>query len=301
MNNNINRIDEIIENFIKKNGNESRYTKDIKNKLLKWINNTDNIDIKNILLELFSEFKLFNKLEIKQIMEEQLIKCLEEVNIDYTNICHFPSLDGRFNSSNEMIPLIREIDREGRLNIPLYSDSIVTGIEKISDDIEYVIFFDDISGTGGTIIKFLNKNLKFLSKRKIYINLIAITKEAELKIDEFKKNNILDVKINYKYKFDKVFKELDRFDDTHECKLYEFEKSIWGNRETFVLGYNNSQILVGFEHNIPNNTISSFWVTDCILEHREKWNALFERYTPNKRPKKSRKVQNRNNRIRSGK
>ncbi|MDO7203906.1 hypothetical protein Q5M85_06705 [Paraclostridium bifermentans] len=72
-------------------------------------------------------------------MEEQLIECLECVDIDYTNICHFPSVENVYNSSSEMIPLIREIDRE-RGNRYLYKDTIVHGIEEISNDIECVIF-----------------------------------------------------------------------------------------------------------------------------------------------------------------
>ncbi|HFL3266022.1 TPA: hypothetical protein ACG3I4_001964 [Clostridioides difficile] len=293
MKNNINNIDRIVENFIKKYGEETYYTKNIKEKLLNWINNTEDIEIKNILLELFNEFRLFNKLEIKQIMKEQLIECLGCVNINSTNICHFPSIENKYNSSSEMIPLIREIDREEQ-NKYLYKDTIIHGIQEISDDIEYIIFFDDISGTGGTITKSLEKNLKFIEDKKIYINLIAITEAAEKKIELFKKkNNTLDICIKYKYKFGKAFSYMERLDSNHEHKLYQFEENIWGNNNNNILGYKDSQILIGFEHNIPNNTISSFWFSSKMVEKEIQWNPLFYRYTQKKRPKKNQKNQNR--------
>ncbi|MEW8963007.1 phosphoribosyltransferase-like protein [Paraclostridium dentum] len=294
MQNNIINIDEIIRVFIEKYGEETYYTRGIKEKLLNWINNTEDIEIKNILLELFNEFKLFNKLEIKQIMEEQLIECLRCVDIDYTNICHFPSVGNVYNSSSEMIPLIREIDRE-KGNIYLYKDTIVHGIEEISDDIESVIFFDDISGTGGTIIKFLEKNIDFIREKEIYINLVAITKVAKIEIDKFKQeNNDLKIYLKYKYEFDKAFEHLDRLECGHKDKIHKFEEDVWGQNNKNILGYEDSQLLVGFEHNIPNNTISSFWLSSDMLREEKKWNPLFHRYTPRRRPKKNRKNQNRN-------
>lgn len=294
MQNNINNIDKIIEFFIEKYGEDTYYSRGIKEKLLKWIDNTEDTDIKNILLELFNEFKLFNKLEIKQIMEEQLVECLNEVDIDCTNICHFPSVGNVYNSSSEMIPLIREIDRE-QGNIYLYKDTIVHGIEEISNDIEYVIFFDDISGTGGTITKFLKNNLDFVRGKKIYINLIAITKVAKDIIDKFKEDNVdLNIVLKYKYEFDKAFNCLDRLDSEHKDKLHKFEEDIWGCNNNNILGYKDSQLLVGFDHNIPNNTISSFWLTNEMVEKEIKWNPLFYRYTPRRRPKKNKKNQNRN-------
>ncbi len=41
------------------------------------------------------------------------------------------------------------------------------------------------------------------------------------------------------------------------------------------LGYSNGQLLLGFHHNVPDNTLPIFWMDEFDRE----WDALFPRYT----------------------
>ena len=67
--------------------------------------------------------------------------------------------------------------------------------------------------------------------------------------------------------------------------MYGFEEGLWGKNSRNILGYN--ELLIGFSHNTPNNTISSFWITEDILKNKYKWSPLFDRMTKNRRPKAS--------------
>lgn len=293
MQDNIKNIDKILSKFIQCNGEDVYYANNVSFKLEEWINNTDDIEVKNILLELFSHFKIFNRNEVKVMLKELLEECLKEVNIDSTNICYLPSSDsGKYNGSSELTCLIREIDRETN-NSYLYDDTIVTGLEYIYDDINSILFFDDISGTGRTITKFLKKNKGKFEGKKIYINLLAITQIAKANIDDFRKDNPkLDITIKYKHEYNKAFEGLCKLDEIHRDKLYDFEKKILGKGNDFILGYKDSQLLIGFYSNVPNNTISSFWLDSDWVKNHDNWKPLFGRYRAKTR--KRRKNQNKN-------
>ncbi|WP_430493555.1 phosphoribosyltransferase-like protein, partial [Paenibacillus ottowii] len=75
--------------------------------------------------------------------------------------------------------------------------------------------------------------------------------------------------------------------DSHRRLINDFEETIWGKGNQNIMGFRDSQLLVGFSHNIPNNTISSFWYHADFSGKREEWNCLFKRYTQLKRNKKN--------------
>ncbi|EGL14950.1 MULTISPECIES: hypothetical protein [unclassified Paenibacillus] len=286
-------INEVAQVFIEKYGQEELYTKDIESKLVSWLENTSLDEIKEILLHLFSEFIFFTKRDIKELMKSQLIDVLNSYPLE--DICIIPmvSKDGRANSSFDLTMLLKEVIKEN--GIELYKDTIKVGLDQIDDDITTLIFFDDISGSGGTIVSFLKENESELIGRKIIIRLIVITETAHEVIDKYLANQTeLDVTVIAEFKYDKVFKNHKFLNDSHRLLINDFEETIWGKGNNNVMGFRDSQLLVGFSHNIPNNTISSFWYHTDFSGKREEWNSLFKRYTQlnRKNKKKTRSNQN---------
>lgn len=53
--------EEIIKKFIEKYGEEEYFLIDIKDKFYKWIDNTESEVVREILIQLFSEFEFFRK------------------------------------------------------------------------------------------------------------------------------------------------------------------------------------------------------------------------------------------------
>lgn len=286
-------INEVVKVFIEKYGQEERYTKDIESKLVSWLDNTTLEEIKEVLLHLFSEFIFFTKREIKEVLKRQLEDVLNSYSLD--NICIIPmiSKDGRANSSFDLTMLLKEVIKEN--DIELYKDTIKVGLDQIDEDISILVFFDDISGTGGTIVTFLKENKSNFIGKKIIIQLIVITETAKKKIDEYlNTQKELDVNVIAENNYDKIFNDHKFLNDSHRIIINDFEETIWGKGNQNIMGFRDSQLLVGFSHNIPNNTISSFWYHTDFSGKREEWNSLFKRYTQlnRKNKKKARSNQN---------
>lgn len=284
-------INEVIQVFVE-NHKEELYTKDFESKVVSWLENATNVDTKEILIHLLSEFTFYTKIEIKNVLKRKLDEVFNSYPLE--DICIIPMVtkNGRLNSSYDLTMLLKEIVKEN--DIALYKDTFKMGLYKLDADIKTLVFFDDISGTGGTIVTFLKENKNYLLGRKIDIQLIVITEIANKTIEDYlDSEHELNVKVTAEYKYDKIFIEHDILKDSHKIIIKEFEETIWGKGNQNVMGFKDSQLLIGFSHNIPNNTISSFWYHTDFSGQRKEWNCLFKRYTQlNRNSKKTRSNQN---------
>ncbi|MEN3772348.1 phosphoribosyltransferase-like protein [Priestia megaterium] len=287
MENNVSRVDELIRTFIERHGTEERYINGLEEKFSSWLANADdNDEIKNILIELFASFNFYTKIEIKNILYKQLMNGLHKADLNFTSILPVTKKDGSA-SSFDIIGLLREIVREHEIRI--YKDTILMDISYMPEETDTVILFDDISGTGGTINTFLKERQDYLKGKKIILNLICGTPSAKKEIKKELKKTNLDVDLVVEHEYDKVFSNHATLDETHQASLHQFEEQIWGKRHKNILGFEDSQVLIGFSHNIPNNTISSFWYHPDFRGKRKNWNSLFKRDTLPSRKKSTRK------------
>lgn len=290
MEKNLSRIDELVQAFIEKHGTEERYIKGLKEKFISWLANAnDDEEIKHILLELFASFHFYTKLEIKSILHKQLKNALDKADLCSTKILPVSKKNGK-DSSFDIIGLLNEIVREHEIS--LCEHTILKNISDIPKDTGTVILFDDISGTGGTVNTFLREHQDYLRGKETVLNLICVTPSAQKEIKKELIATNLKVQLVVEHEYDKVFSNHNLLGKIHQESLYKFEEQIWGERNNNILGYKNSQILIGFSHNIPNNTISSFWYHSDFRGLRKDWNALFKRDTPRSRTKGARKKQN---------
>ncbi|KJJ43061.1 hypothetical protein UM89_02700 [Bacillus subtilis] len=276
MNNNHSRIDNLIEKFIDKYGTEEYYMKGLKDRFISWLDNTDKEEIKNILIELFSSFYFYTKNEIKEILYKQLTGILDNVDINYTSIVPLTKKKGS-SSSFDAIGLLTELVREH--DIQIYKETILMDISYVEDHIDTIVFFDDISGTGGTVQSFLKERYEYLKGRKIIINLICITSSAKQSIEKYLRETDLNVELIVEHEYDKAFSNHENLSKPHKEIICKFETDIWGTKHNNILGYKSSELLIGFSHNIPNNTISSFWYDPVFQGKMQNWNTLFKRFT----------------------
>ncbi|WP_375103254.1 hypothetical protein ACDZ28_26705 [Paenibacillus sp. RS8] len=277
-------IEKIIRDFIEKYGEEEYFLKDIENKFYKWIENTDLPDVKEILIQLFSEFEFFSKIEVKGILKKQLSELLHNNSLEDIAIFSLPSQSGKTNSSDEMTMLIREIVRED--GIQIYEDTIKKNIEDLGCDehIKIAVFFDDISGSGKTITDFLKEYKDKLMGKKIIINLLAATDSALQSIEQYRAEEELSVQVKVERMCGKIFSDHPTLKDDKRIVLSKFEETIWGKGHRNIMGFKDSQLIIGFYHNIPNNTLSSFWYHPEFGKLKQ-WNTLFKRFTLPKRGK----------------
>lgn len=288
---------QIIRDFIEKYDNNEYYTKDIETKFLNWLDNTDNDEIKRILSKLFSEFRFFSKIEIKEILRNQLMGVIDSYGKENISIFPLSSQNGKSNSSDEMTMLIREIIRE--YEIDLYQDTIHKDISQLDseEEIETTVFFDDISGTGKTIIDFLKTHKEKLTNKNVVINLLAITEKSKCDIENYlQTENSLKVQIIAANTYGKISNNHPELSENELLLLTNYEEVLWGKNHKNILGYMDSQLIIGFSHNIPNNTLSSFWYHNDFGKIK-KWNTLFKRFTL---PKSKKQKQKQNFRVMRG-
>ncbi len=278
------RIGDAANRFVKQYGEDEYYTKGIQSKLESWIYNTNKLEIQEIFLLLFDNFMYFNKQEIKSNILNMWKLMINELNQDIDNLCIVPieATDNSHTSSDEMIGVIKELFRSREID--MYTDTILTSINVMPKDINQVALFDDISGTGMTIDKFIQRNISKLEGCNVHINLIVSTEEAKKKLESI----VIPagkVYVRSSIIVGPVFNELEVLGEDYRNKMYKFEEGLWGEKSKNILGYN--ELLIGFSHNTPNNTISSFWITEDIIKNKCRWSPLFDRMTKNRRPKTS--------------
>lgn len=260
------------------------YFKNFNDRYIKWVNNVEEGSDKIILSELFYNLKFFSKVEIKEILKAK-VKALSEENEEFSNTAFLPltPVDGRHSGSNDMIALIKEIDREEQFQgtrILPYRTSILTDIN-YAESFDTFLFIDDISGTGGTVEKFVAKNFELMKDKKIIILFLVATEQA-IKTFSLLKGRYTSIRFEFDfcYKIDKLSAQKVLSSEQYS-RLFTIEENLWGKGNNNILGYRGSELLVLFSHNIPNNTVSSFWYYSD--KNPEKWRRLFVRITaPNR-------------------
>ena len=135
----------------------------------------------------------------------------------------------------------------------------ITNLDNLSNEqwkkINNVVLIDDFSGTGKTIITFLQGQNTFFCEKKIFILLVEVMKEAKEKIELFAKENDMNITILTNSIKDKAF-----FDKSNSFikKFINISKRRKIGKD-FIKGYKESESLVSFFNNTPNNTLGLFW------------------------------------------
>ena len=147
-----------------------------------------------------------------------------------------------------------------------------------------IALLDDFSGTGESIKKFYEKNVKaIIDGKSITICALAVAymkKAAEYLYKECgiiifgTLNKPAFVRRGSVFGYEKNMKQVRDF-----CfKKGEMLLPHWKELDLKPLGYKNSQALVCFEHTTPNNTLPILWYEDVVPGTNIMWNALFPRF-----------------------
>lgn len=248
-----------------------------------WLKNFKKRSEKIFALDILSKFTFYNEKEVQALLKSafHLLKnhiCLELIRQrNYAdspekiiqNDCYF--IGTWENPSKSGVSLLYEFRTLNKIR----RNNFVSSVQEVPNDAKYVVFLDDITGSGRQakgywntlVVTNANPSLK---ASFLYSVLVGTTKgisyiETTTKIkvlptiilDErysmFSKNSI--------YYSDDVIKNNVKL----MCMNYGKE------HQEPPLGYDNLQLLIGFNHNIPDNTIPIIWA-------KKNWNPIFPRY-----------------------
>ena len=263
----------IAEECINRWGGADSNTKDFDSKLEIFIDQLKNYKhIENILIELIKHFKYYKREKIISIFHFFHKKLTEEKKLKEELTIYCP-IEGNNEKLNSSFTFLEEYRLENNI-----SSNFGYRLDVISEEdlkhIDNLIFIDDIIGSGKTIIDFFKKNISKIKKVNIYILCIEIMYEGFNNLENFLKKQNIKYEILFHHKSKKAFLNNKIFSENsseNETHLREFEKMLWKGKNNFILGYNNSQALISFFRNTPNNTLSSFWFEG------KKWQPLFSR------------------------
>lgn len=128
-----------------------------------------------------------------------------------------------------------------------------------------ISIIDDYSGTGSTFIKYLCKLIKINSQiqfSRIYFLVLHISEDALININNFAKEQGIEIQCIYLHKSGRAFKQEYIFSEIDAALEKEKYLDICTNHKiaaSIALGYREIAALVSFEYNTPNNTLGIFW------------------------------------------
>ena len=235
--------------------------------------------------------KLTNKVLIEL---HNKLKELPNISDDNTIYAYIKSKDGKTNSSDEywtMYKLFNNLNRE-----ICYEN--INAIEICQwRYVKNIVFIDDFSGTGQSFIKELQKSEKRYVGKNIYFITICIMEDAIQKIKDYSQNKNINILSIYYYMQKKTFTR-DLFKDNVNAKnlLLMLTAYLKIPKQESPLGFNESESLVDFHNNTPNNTLP------VIRYDTKEYTSLFPRRNDRKPSwysmksgKKCRKTANYNN------
>lgn len=273
---------ELIEKWCQENEGFCDNSKELDLRLHKWLEVASNEE-QQILLSLFEFSHFFSKKKVFAHFVELYKKLCDK---EYTLFSAIESQDYRNNSSHGYLS-------ELHLALKLSDYNIIHSISCFPiGDMKYIrniVFVDDIIGTGKTVTDFFDEILDYLFGKRIYLWVVCITEDAYEKIKKYANENKLVIKVQEKRIEKKAFKRGYIFDgedsDKKEKMILAYETRMWKKDNLNILGRYNSQCLVSFYNDTPNNTLSSFWYDKAPYKaifyrrkkEKPKWKQMSER------------------------
>jgi len=298
----IGNISELADQYIANwysNGDCDERLEHFREKFGEWLNQIPE-DVQPHVLKLLDEFCYYSHNKANNLLASlhKILVSSYDVSENDTIYTFIKSKNGSSNSSNDYWTEYKNMNR-------LNKEICILDIKTIDDDewlgIKNIVFIDDCSGTGKTFEKFISKNLNRFKGKTIYFISIHIMHDAEIYIEDFaKKNGLNIILINAKIQ-DKAFTRSCFGDGCDEAKqLITLTSRKKGIPNGEILGFEESESLMAFYNNTPNNTLgilrydteSYFSIFPRERSKKPEWRKL-------KKKKQQQKLKNYNAALRS--
>ncbi len=206
---------------------------------------------KRIVIDLIEKFEYYGEIKGSNCLSEQYNKLLKNnlLNIEETIILPIEKDDKI--SSSELYTACFLL--KNRIN---YNQKVSIKDEESFKEwrktIKRIIIIDDFCGSGNTLKDFIEKHKNKFEGLEIYYIVIHAMKEGKKLLERLKYDNIRVYIINC-MESSKAFAENDEYRE----KFSEISKK-FGIKKGDIFGYENTEALVAFYSNTPNNTLGIF-------------------------------------------
>lgn len=236
-------------------------------KIESWLSNFENKNDRITALKLLDKLTYIQNKDMKIFIKASYNKLLANINKDNLNDCDISSIGEITSGSTHFLkPFQEENSISSRLFRTVEELNLLSKDNKLK---ETLIFIDDFVGSGNTFIKWYNRNIDLLNKFKtiFYVCFTAFQNGLD-KIQEETK-----VQVICAYLIEESQQVIDGtlFHD-EETKIIKDLVEKYSSRigTDYIFGYDNCQLLLSFEDNIPNNSLGLLW-------WQKNWIPLLER------------------------
>lgn len=251
-----------------------------------WLDNFKKRQEQEFALELLSNFTYYNHNEIKSLCRSGYELLKNKIKLDFikNNIsisdmddaikenCYFVGTWGEhvIKSGPHLLLPFAKVNKLAKYNI------FKTSITKIPKTAQYVIFFDDMIGSGRQATAYWENEVvkaksKFPNTKFYYLVLVTTLDGIKLISKKTDMEIIPVITLNDKHKA--FSKNSIYFPDSNKREKIKQMCLHYGKicHPEAPLGFGDGQLLVGFSHNIPDNTLPIIWSTE------NEWNGIFPR------------------------
>jgi len=173
-----------------------------------------------------------------------------QVPIDH---CVFSNIGNITSGSTHIIKLFQEVNGIKDDQIIAYSEISET------TDKEILILLDDFIGSGDTYVDWYREHEEEITKKfsRVYY---CVLSAFERGIENIKKKSGVETIFGFKHEITSMLTNRSDIDEQDKSSIKELIiKYSTRMPKCCIWGYDDCQLLITFEHNVPNNTIAIFW------------------------------------------
>lgn len=224
-------------------------------------------------MELLPNFNYYSEERVKSILKDIHEQLISQKIIDPYFALYFPikKKSGTINSSYGYWMHYQYMNGISKERCLVEFDCVD---DEIWDLIEDIVIIDDCAGTGDTFKEFIAPYKEKLKEKHIVYVIIQSMEKAVESIVEYKDLENLDVSIYNYYVQGKAFEASPAIGEKKDQFVVD-SKSL-GITEDLILGFKDSESLMDFYNNSPNNTVGVF------VEEGKNYEPIFPRFRGHK-------------------
>lgn len=219
-------------------------------------------DTHEVVFQLLEMFEYYSQPKVNQYLHDLRFRLdeKEQFNPESTIYTPLPSRKGITNSSYDYLFTYRQLHDISKYKVALDLDKYIEAKPDRYSKIQNIVIIDDYCGSGKSLKTFIENHSEHLRGKTIYYLVTYFMMEAMSLIDEVSKQHEVAVEVIYINSGMCAF-EYDVFSEKKDelRSLVKKRSKKLNIPSMYRLGKYESESLVSFYNDTPNNTIGLFW------------------------------------------
>ena len=219
-------------------------------------------DIQEITLQLLELFEYFPQKKVNDYLYDlrSKLEAKAKLDPDETIYTPLPSIKGISNSSGDYLYTYRQLHNISKFKIVLDLKTYITSEPEKYKKVTNIVIVDDYCGSGESLKTFVELHVDCLKGKHIYYVITYLMLESMPLIDNISKEYDVAIDVIYINTGTKAFNNVNFSGKEDDFRALVKRRSKKLNiPHKYRLGKYESESLVSFYNDTPNNTIGLFW------------------------------------------